>query len=227
MGQNDLHALESRTTVLEVMERVSDGQTTRVDKERNAKAAGKVIEETEEEVKRENEVLEFEDVEVEIEEEVKRENEVLKEMAKVIKKKEEVKNEVIELEDTKAEIGDIGEEELIFEDVEITAHKDENSEKVAELGNTTKQKLPPVTDGIKVIVYQSEKLLGKDHFVMLRHQKAELFDNGKGKIYYMVGGFTTELDAFNFLDSFIASDKKYKDPFVAKFANGILTVLDQ
>jgi hypothetical protein len=99
--------------------------------------------------------------------------------------------------------------------------------KVEEIDSTPKQSFEPLTDGIKVIVFQSESLLKEDHFVFLRHRNVELYDSGRGKIFYMIGDFNTESDAFKFMKSFIIPDKKYKGPFVVNFTNGILAVVNQ
>jgi outer membrane protein OmpA-like peptidoglycan-associated protein len=96
-----------------------------------------------------------------------------------------------------------------------------------EEGNEFKYKFPPITDGIKVILHQSSTLLENDHVIFLRHRNVELYESKRGKIYYIIGGFKTESDAFQFLQSYIASDKNYKNPFVAKFTDGNMAVVNQ
>lgn len=84
-----------------------------------------------------------------------------------------------------------------------------------------------VTDGIKVVLYQSKTLLPEDHFIFLRHKDVESMDSGSGIYYYMIGGFENEPAAFRFLNSYIRPDKNYEGSFVASIKNGNLGVVNQ
>ena len=84
-----------------------------------------------------------------------------------------------------------------------------------------------VSDGIKVIIFQSDTPLPMDHFVFRRHKNLEIMASETGKSFYMVGGFTNELEAFDYLRSYIKPDKSYKGSFVAKFTKGVMAVVNE
>ena len=172
--------------------------------------------------------------------------EVMQEIEKAIEEEEKRKDVKTEMEmvgevekvEKKVMLNEIEEGELedkiAFVDPEIDTDEPEEISKKAMEEQITEKKdkennldqLPPVTDGIKVILHQSESILEKDHFIYLRHRNVEIYDNGRGKYYYMIGGFQTELDAYKFMQSFIAPDKNYKEPFIAKFMKGIMSVVN-
>ena len=116
------------------------------------------------------------------------------------------------------EFGEVVEEEIKEEN---PVEEEEEIEEVVEEDDFM------VSDGIKVVVFQSETPLGADHFVFRRHSNLEVLASEVGMSYYMVGGFDNELEAFNFLRAFIRPDKKYKGSFVAKFTKGVMAVVNE
>ncbi|MEM9546143.1 MAG: OmpA family protein [Bacteroidota bacterium] len=113
---------------------------------------------------------------------------------------------------------------------EILETKEEEEEEEEE-SDTTQKKVSPITnnvsDGVKVILYQSPTPLSEDHWLFHRHEGLEVMDDGFGKIYYMIGGFRHESDAFQFRKAYILPDKKYKRSFVAFIQNGVLAVVNR
>lgn len=108
----------------------------------------------------------------------------------------------------------------VVEEVEVVEHTD-----IVETAPHTQS--GSVSDGVKVVLHQSEEVLTEEHFIFKRHQNVEVFDNKDGRYFYMVGGFKNESDAFKFMQSYIRPDNKYKGSFVALIENGVLAVVNQ
>ena len=113
-------------------------------------------------------------------------------------------------------------EEIVIDLEEVVEKETENS--LSGASHLSKHQL---TDGVKAVLYQSNAPLPKDHFIFLRHQNIEIFENVDGKIFYMIGGFPNEPEAFNFINSFIKPDKKYNVGIVALIEDGVLAVVNQ
>ena len=162
---------------------------------------------------------------------IEADKQVIKQVQEQIDNKEkgeeiEISKDVIVFEDVEEEkekIEDIKASQELEEAKEIELEKEE-IEETETAGNASNGE---VTDGTKVVLFQSKTPLPNDHFIFTRHQNVEQFDNGDGRTFYMIGGFNNESDAFNFLNSFIRSDKKYKGTFVANIKDGVLAVVNQ
>ncbi len=131
--------------------------------------------------------------------------------------------------DSEDEATEIEEKALELEEVTTQKVSSEMEDKRIEVETdlAPEQAKTEVTDGIKVVIFQSPEPLPEDHFIFRRHNNIEVMDNGFGMTYYMIGGFANEIEAFRFRRSYILPDSKYKGSMVASIKNGVFAVVNQ